>query len=198
MTVLTHCLIVTPRRADDPRSRGLLHDAHALGLRDVSHITASDLYFIEGKLTAHDQERLVAAHDQERLVALLLSDPVAERAEWRRTDHARRRPKRAQHIVEVAYRPGVTDPVAEQIVRGAHQLGVTAVTRAATGLRFDVRSRAGSPRLLHKLARGLLANDVIQHYTVGEITPHFPADALSSNATEILTVRGLSDAALLA
>ncbi|HRE26164.1 MAG TPA: hypothetical protein PK954_06000, partial [Anaerolineales bacterium] len=55
MTVLTHCLIVTPRRADDPRSRGLLHDAHALGLRDVSHITASDLYFIEGKLTAHDQ-----------------------------------------------------------------------------------------------------------------------------------------------
>ncbi len=189
MTALIHCLIVTPRRADDPRSRGLLHDAHALGLQAVTHITASDLYFIEGALNAHDQERLVA---------LLLSDPVAERAEWRRFDPRNSRSTGAQHIVEVAYRPGVTDPVAEQIVRGAHQLGITAVTRAATGLRFDVRSRSGDSRLLHKLARGLLANDVIQHYTLGEITPHFPADAQSSDATETLAIRGLSDTALLA
>ncbi len=193
MTVLTHCLIVTPRRADDPRSRGLLHDAHALGLAAVTHIKASDLYFIEGALTAHDQERLVA---------LLLSDPVAEKAEWRRTDHARNHSRTAQHIIEVAYRPGVTDPVAEQIVRASHELGIGSVRRAATGLRFDVHApggaRGGDARLLHRLARGLLANDVIQHYTLGEITPHFPADAQSSDATETIVVRGLDDAALLA
>ncbi len=193
MTVLTHCLIVTPRRADDPRSRGLLHDAHALGLTAVTHIKASDLYFIEGALTAHDQERLVA---------LLLSDPVAEKAEWRRTDHPRHPATAAQHIIEVAYRPGVTDPVAEQIVRASRELGIAGVRRAATGLRFDVHASGGAhggdARLLHRLARGLVANDVIQHYTLGEIAPHFPADARSSDATETIVVRGLDDVALLA
>ncbi len=189
MTELIHCLIVSPRRPDDPRSRGLLHDAHSLGLEAVTHITASDLYFIEGPLTAHDQDRLVS---------FLLSDPVAEKAEWRRFDHPAHAPKSAQHIIEVAYRPGVTDPVAEQIVRGAHQLGVNAVARAATGLRFDVRSKTGDPALLHQLARGLLANAVIQHYTLGDIVPHFPAVAQSTDATETIAVRGLDDAALLA
>ena len=189
MTELIHCLVVSPRRPDDPRSRGLLHDAHALGLDAVTHISASDLYFIEGALTAHDQDRLVS---------LLLSDLVAEKAEWRRFDHPAHASKTAQHIIEVAYRPGVTDPVAEQIVRGAHQLGVSAVTRAATGLRFDVRSKTGDPALLHQLARGLLANAVIQHYTLGEIVPHFPAVAQSTDATETIPVVGLDDAALLA
>ncbi len=188
MTELIHCLVVSPRRPDDPRSRGLLHDAHALGLEAVTHISASDLYFIEGALTAHDQDRLVS---------LLLSDPVAEKAEWRRFDHPAHASRSAQHIIEVAYRPGVTDPVAEQIVRGAHQLGVKAVARAATGLRFDVRSKTGDPSLLHQLARGLLANAVIQHYTLGEIVPHFPAVAQSTDATDTILVRGLDDAALL-
>ncbi len=41
-------------------------------------------------------------------------------------------------MVEVALRPGVTDPVADEIVRAAHELGIPGVERASTGFRYLV------------------------------------------------------------
>jgi phosphoribosylformylglycinamidine synthase len=99
-------------------------------------------------------------------------------------------------IIEVALRPGVTDPVAEQIVRAAHELGFDGVHRASTGLRFLVEGLESGQ--LEKLAKQLLANAVIQHWTVGEIAPSFPQEAASSGEVTLLPVRNLSDDELLA
>lgn len=186
MTLPIHCLSVRPRSANDPRSRGLLADAHALGLTKITALHASELYFVEGTLTATEQMRLEAE---------LLSDPVAQSAEWR--NGKTQIPKTKAKNIEVALRPGVTDPVAEQIVRAAHELGIPGVKRAATGQSYAVRGKNLRPADLHTLARGLLANGVIQHYTLGPITPHFPQDAEPNLHTEIIPVRELADDELL-
>ncbi len=181
-----HCLVVRPRSAANPRDRRLLADAHALGLAAVTALQAADLYFIEGELTAGDQLRL--AHE-------LLSDPLTEAHEWRSAPGGQ--PARGQRVIEVALRPGVTDPVAEQIVRGAAELGVRAVQRAATGQRFVIHGRLTRAEL-HRLARGLLANPIVQHYTLGEIAPSFPEPAAATDRTQVIPVRALDDEALLA
>jgi phosphoribosylformylglycinamidine synthase len=186
----THCLVVSPRAAD-PRSAGLLADAHALGLTRVSRLRRHDLFFIEGSLSPADQGRLAAE---------LLGDPVTQTTQWRSVGQTPGVPARQTpgvFVIETALRPGVTDPVAEQIARAARELGIAGLERASTGQRFEVGGRLSKDDL-HLLARRLLANPVIQRYALGEIEPVFPHPAESSGQVEIIPVRELDHDELLA
>ncbi len=183
-------------RQSDPRSGGYLKDALALGFNDLRRIECQDLYFIEGQLSQDDLQQLALE---------LLTNPVTQTAEYSIFET---RPAAIENsnIVEVALRPGVTDPVAHEIVRAARELGFEGVHRAATGLRFllefdppaaDTRLSASPSALAEKLARQLLANNVIQHWAIGEITPSFPEEAASVGSVEILPVRQITDNQLL-
>jgi phosphoribosylformylglycinamidine synthase II len=179
-----HRFRVSSRSARDPRAAALLADAHALGLTLLTQIEVADLYFVQGNLNALTLQRLATE---------LLSDAVAQT--WCLLDE----PQNEDGVIERVLRPGVTDPVAEQIVRGAHQRGIPAVERAATGQRFVVHSaRPLSETELHRLARGLLVNPVIHHYALGAIQAVFPQPAQASREVRDLPVRGLKDEELLA
>jgi AraC-like DNA-binding protein/phosphoribosylformylglycinamidine (FGAM) synthase PurS component len=85
----------------------------------------------------------------------------------------------------------VTDPVASEIVRAAHELGLHGVHRAATGLRFQVEGLKVDE--VEILANQLLANNVIQHWKIGNIEPSFPEEVESSGTVEPISIRNLSD-----
>ncbi|MEW5828120.1 MAG: phosphoribosylformylglycinamidine synthase subunit PurS, partial [Chloroflexota bacterium] len=194
-------------RQADPRSGGYLKDALALGFNDLRRIQCQDLYFIEGQLSQDDLQQLALE---------LLTDPVTQTAAWDELPASPLEPGPATVMVEVTLRPGVTDPVAHEIVRAARELGFDGLHRAATGLRFllefdpsvsNIRLSAAQSApdiclsaavLAEKLARQLLANHVIQHWTLGEITPSFPEEAESSGSVEILPIRQLTNPQLLA
>ncbi|MEQ1872831.1 MAG: phosphoribosylformylglycinamidine synthase subunit PurL [Ilumatobacteraceae bacterium] len=186
MSGRSHTLVVQSKKSD-PRNASLLIDAHALGLSRVTDIQCHDLYFIEGDL---------AETDLKRLAAELLSDPVVQTAEWRAVDTSTSATS-AEQVIETARRPGVTDSVAEQIVRAAHELGISAVQRAATGNSYRVGGRleAGD---LRTLAERLLANSVIQHFKIGSIEPTFPQSAQGSARVDIVPLRELNADGLLA
>jgi phosphoribosylformylglycinamidine synthase len=169
----------------DPRNQNLLANAHALGLSSITHIECCDLYFVEGHLTEPDLKRLAAE---------LLSDPVAQTSEWRSVESGGVVSINGQ-VIEVALRPGVTDPVADQIVRAANEIGI-AVERAATGNRYAIRGRL-SKRDLHTLAHRLLANPVIHRYELGPITPAFPLPAQASGQVDLIPLRELEPDELL-
>ena len=178
----------------DPRSTGFLSDALALGFHNLKRIECQDLYFIESQLSQEDLQQLALK---------LLSDSVTQTISW---DDLPASPLKAipdSVILEVSLRPGVTDPVAEQIVRAAHELGLDGVHRAATGQRFILQfdesvSSSNAIRLSASISVALLANNVIHHWTIGEITPSFPQEVESSGAVELILVRDLSDDELLA
>ncbi|HPH97891.1 MAG TPA: phosphoribosylformylglycinamidine synthase subunit PurL [Anaerolineaceae bacterium] len=179
---------VRPLNAQDPRSRGCLADAHALGITSAQAIHCSDFYFIEGDLSEADLQRLAAE---------LLCNPVTQRAEWKPAGAAPAPLPQGVSLVEVALRPGVTDPVAEELVRAAAVLGVAGVKRAASGQRYEIEGQV-SPEELERLANRLLANPVIQRCAFHEITPLFPQEAQASDTVERLDLRSLDDAGLLA
>lgn len=170
---------------NDPRSAGLLADARALRFNDLRRIECQDLYFVEGQLSQDELQQLALS---------LLTDPVTQSAEWAELPNPTPR-KPHTVMVDVAFRPGVTDPVAGEIVRAAHELGFKGVQRAATGFRYIVEG--GNDVAGHRLAQRLLANAVIQRYAVGDIEPAFPLEAASSGQTETIPVRGLNDEQLL-
>ncbi len=184
--------VVKSGQGSDPRSRGLLADAHSLGIQNIERLECQDLFFIEGSVSAADLERLARE---------LLSDPITQTVEWGRvvlSGSAVVQAPNGEFILEVALRPGVTDPVAAQIVRAAHETGIRGVAQASTGLRFLVAGQVLLPDDLHTLARRLLANPVIQRYTLGEIEPAFPQAAEASGRIEILPLRKLDNPGLAA
>src|SRR5689334_11170514 len=175
----------------DPRSSTYMQEARALGFHALRQMSVADLYFIEGQLSQNDCKQLTLK---------LLTDLVTQTAAWDEVLASPSDPEPDSVILEVALRPGVTDPVAEQIVRAAHELGFDGVHRAATGQRFLLTFDAAVDQsaLANKLAKQLLANPVIHHWTLGDITPSFPQETESSGAIEIIPIRNLTEAELLA
>ncbi len=179
-----HCLVVSPRAVS--YARALVADAHALGLETITRIEKSDLYFLKGALTESELQRLANE---------LFTDAVTQKFSWRNGNE-----KQDAQVIQVAFRPGVTDSVAREIVRAAHALGIKNVEHAATGTSFTVRGNTEQPLTaneLHLLARRLLANEVIQHYALGAIEPTFPQDAHASGIVETISITELSDDELL-
>ncbi len=170
-----------------PRAAGYLKDAHTLGFQDLQKIDLHDLYFIEGQLSQDDCRKLSLK---------LLADSVTQSASWDELPAPLAPPEADTVILEVSLRPGVTDPVAAEIVRAAHEIGLNGVHRAATGQRFILTGLDESQIPL--LANQLLANNVIQHWKIGSIEPSFPEEVESSGQVETIAIRNLSDDELLA
>jgi len=182
--------VVRARRSNDPRSASYLQDAHALGIQAIQTLECQDLYFIEGQVDPAGLEHLATQ---------VLSDPITQTVEWGRIVSAPGPQPQAGEgqVIEVALRPGVTDPVAAQVVRAARVLGIQGVAQASTGLRFLVGGELDEAGL-HLLARRLLANPTIQRYALGQLEPVFPHPAEASGQVEQLPVRHLDEAVLLA
>jgi phosphoribosylformylglycinamidine synthase subunit PurSL len=186
-----HRFITSPLQKD-PRAADILVSARALGFHQLQRAECHDLYFIESQLS---QEEL------QQLALTLLSDPVTQSIIWDEIPAPPSTSETDSVILEVALRPGVTDPVAAEIVRAAHELGLTSVRRAATGQRFILYfdpSVSVRESVTESFANQLLANPVIQHWKLGSIEPSFPEEVESSGQVETIAIRNLSDNELLA
>ncbi|MBI2330990.1 MAG: phosphoribosylformylglycinamidine synthase subunit PurS, partial [Chloroflexi bacterium] len=179
-------------KTNDPRNEGYLKGAHALGFHYLRNIIVQDLYFIEGQLSSEELKQLTLK---------LLSDPVTQTVTWDEMPAplASRPPEPDTVILEVSLRPGVTDPVAHEIVRAAHELGISGVHRAATGQRFILHFDPSVPvrESVTESVYKLFANPVIQHWKIGSIEPSFPQEVESNGTIEIIPIRNLTDDELL-
>ena len=69
------------------------------------------------------------------------------------------------YVVDVFFHAGVTDTLAESVLTGAHMLGITTLESVETARRYRLDSRVSEAEA-HTIARALLFNPVIQHYTL--------------------------------
>jgi phosphoribosylformylglycinamidine synthase len=164
--------------AADPRAAALLADAHAFGLTGISSIDVADLVFFRAD---GDSQQMQALHD-------LLVDPLLQTGDWTVPNGV---------AVETALLPGVTDASAQAVALAATTIGLP-ISAVATGKRFEIEGDVDD-EVLSQLARRLLANPVIEHWSVGPIEPTFvDADAVGDTGVELVDLEGLDDEALLA
>jgi phosphoribosylformylglycinamidine synthase len=166
----------------DGRAVDLLSHIARLGLQNVHRVRVSDLYFLRGDLSPTDLEHLT--HE-------LLVDPTVESYQAHPIRNASP-PVPHPHTIEVGYHPGVTDPVAENLLRRARLLDVGPLKATATGTAYTFEGDL-TPADLHYIARELLYNDVIQTYTLGALVPAFVPHAAPSDAVEIVPLRQTGD-----
>ncbi|MCC6169518.1 MAG: phosphoribosylformylglycinamidine synthase subunit PurL [Caldilineaceae bacterium] len=171
-----------------PAAAALLTDAASLGIGVISGCRIARLYFIK-----HDLDPAQI----DRLLTMLLVDPVTDSANWRALhDTGAEVAAAGTHIVEVTFRPGVTDVPARELARGMAEIGIDGGD-VLTGTRYELHGDLDEPTL-RRLAQQLLCNTTVQHYSLGPATPHFGVEAAADSRVEQVELAGLGDDALLA
>ncbi len=144
----------------DPRSEGLQKDIFDLGIISVNKAKVSSIYLLEG--TLNDNELRLICRE-------LVTDPIVEEY----TTQESPAPKGAR-LVEVAYNPGVMDPVEDSVKKGIRDLGITTITAIRTAKKYLLWGDI-SDDTLKSICDKLLVNSVVQH-----IVAHKEAVALPS------------------
>ncbi len=136
----------------DPRGESLKADIRDLGIATVQQIRVSDVYLLEGDLSHQELGKICK---------LLLADPVVEEYSIGEPP-----PSPDAQAVEVAYNPGVMDPVEESVSKGIRDLGITTVTSVKTAKRYYLWGRLSASDI-ELISNKLLVNSVIQHVVTG-------------------------------
>lgn len=183
-------IIIQPNgRVHTHRARDIIRDARSLGITGLRDVRLQTLYFIRGSLQPPQLDLLCTT---------LLADPVIETASWQFAagSPGRPTPRTDGWIVEVGLHPGVTDPVAHQVMKVAGEIWGMTDIEVATGQRYELIGGLREADV-HLLAQKLLSNPTIQHYYLGEMTPAFIRSAEASDEAQEIPLEGLSDEELL-
>jgi phosphoribosylformylglycinamidine synthase II len=155
----------------DPRGEALKADIRDLGITTVSQVRVSDIYLLEGGLSGEEINTICRQ---------LLADPVVE--EYSVGDTPLIAATDA-HAIEVAYNPGVMDPVEESVNKGIRDLGITRVESVKTAKRYYLWGKL-SPGDIELISTKLLVNSVVQHVVTGREKVSLPAAAYSFSRKE--------------
>jgi len=140
----------------DARGQGLVRDINDLGIAGVSDVRVVDIYWLDAELKTEELE-LICGH--------LLADPVTQ--QYRYDHRPGFKPGSGTYSVEVAYNAGVTDPVAETIIKAVADLGISGVRAAKTAQRYLISGQLDESELVVISSR-LLVNPIIQHVVAEE------------------------------
>ena len=173
----------------DAVGQGASKDIADLGINSVREVRFIQVYTLEGNL---------AEGQVIRICQELLTDKVAQDYKIL-FDYPINSSKANQHIVEVAYNPGVMDPVQASVLKGIQDLGISAPETVKTAKKYIIFGKL-TPAQLKTISDKLLYNKLIQH-VVNSHTPasdikHLPrynfnlitVDLLKSSDTKLLEI----------
>ncbi|MFH1381481.1 MAG: phosphoribosylformylglycinamidine synthase subunit PurL [Chloroflexota bacterium] len=148
----------------DPRGLGLSHDVLDLGITTVASARVIDVYWLEANLSEAELD-LICRN--------LLADPVTQEYRYF-AGSPQIQPDsgavdRQSHVVEVAYNPGVADPVEESVMKAIRDLGISSVKAVKTAKRYVLHGQLTGEQL-DVICGRLLVNPIIQHVvTTGQV-----------------------------
>ena len=137
----------------DARGQGLVKDIHDLGIATVSDVRIVDIYWLDAELDAPTLDLLGRS---------LLADPVTQLYSYQQGSPAEPVDESRYHAVEVAYNPGVTDPVEDSVLKAIRDLKVEDVSAVKTSKRYLIEGKL-SDEQVGVICSRLLVNPIIQH-----------------------------------
>jgi len=133
----------------DPIGGSIAHDINDLGF-GVSQVRVVAVYLLEGNITRDEVKRI---GDE------LLIDPIVEEYSF---DLKLSLQSDTHHVVEIAYNPGVMDPVEASTIKGIRDLGVAGITAVRTARQYHIHGQL-VPKQLESITNSTLMNKLIQH-----------------------------------
>jgi phosphoribosylformylglycinamidine synthase len=109
----------------DPRGEALQKDIRDLGITTIKQVRVSDIYLLEGSLGENEVESICRE---------LLAESIFQEYSYNRFNEVF--PPPGSHLIEVAYNPGVIDPVEESVIKGIRDLYITTVESVKTAKKY--------------------------------------------------------------
>ncbi|TRZ93407.1 phosphoribosylformylglycinamidine synthase, partial [bacterium] len=142
----------------DAVGQGVKKDILDLGIGSVKEVKFIQVYILEGTLSGGQVINICEE---------LLTDKVAQDYKILSAGPGARL-KANQQIVEVAYNPGVMDPVEASVLKGISDLGIEGARSVKTAKKYILYGKL-SARHLKTLSEKLLYNKLIQHISAAQI-----------------------------
>jgi phosphoribosylformylglycinamidine synthase len=139
----------------DAVGEGIKKDIHDLGISSVQRVSFIQVYTIEGEVSAGQISRICSE---------LLADKISQ--EYSLGSTAQRPGGPTTFIIEVAYNPGVMDPVEDSTLKGIRDLGIEGVVSVKTSKKYLIQGKL-SGQQLKTISEKLLYNKLIQHIVQG-------------------------------
>jgi phosphoribosylformylglycinamidine synthase len=130
------------------------------GILDLGIGTVRDARFIQ----VYNLEGDILDGDAKRICQELLTDRICQNYFINR---ASREYNKEEFVIEVAYNPGVMDPVEESTLKGIKDLGIAGVDSVKTAKKYIIRGKL-SLQQLKTICDRLLYNKLIQHIVKSE------------------------------
>ncbi len=147
--MLYHIEILCRRGVHDAQGRAIQKDILDLGIKGVTFVKTAQLYEIRGSISLSNIHKICRN---------LLVDPITQ------TYHVNRRGlSSCTWSVEVWYRKGVTDHVAESVQKGIRDMGFTMLLEIKSGQKYMLAGNINEKEA-KMICRRLLVNSVIQTY----------------------------------
>jgi len=128
-------------------------DIFDLGIKKVTSVSFIQVYFLEGELNENTLDTISKN---------VLCDPITQ--EYVFNKHFTYANNNKTHIIEVAYNPGVMDPVEESAKKAILDAGVKEIESVKTRKRYVITGEL-SKKEIALITDKLLHNKVIQHIT---------------------------------
>jgi phosphoribosylformylglycinamidine synthase II len=133
----------------DPQGKSVARDILEMGLGECQ-VRVAAVYLLEGHISREEVKRIC---DE------LLIDPVVEQYSF---DLKLPLQSSTHHIVEIAYNPGVMDPVEASTIKGIRDLGIDGITSVRTARQYHIYGKI-SAKQLEDITGRVLMNKLIQH-----------------------------------
>jgi phosphoribosylformylglycinamidine synthase II len=166
---------------NDPRADGLEKDIFDLGITAVEKVRVANVYLLEGDISDSELESICRE---------LLTDPIVEEY-----THREAPVPAGARLVEVAYNPGVMDPVEESVKKGITDLGIDSVKAVRTAQKYLLWGDIPDDTL-QSICDKLLVNSVVQH-VVSEKEAVALRSATYNFSLETINIKDMDDAALM-
>ena len=143
----------------DPIGKSIARDIAELGY-ELPQVQVVSIFLLEGSITREEIRRI---GDE------LLIDPIVEQYSF---DLKLPLQSETHHVVEIAYNPGVMDPVEASTIKGIRDLGVKGIAAVRTARQYHVYGKFSSKEI-ESITNSVLMNPLIQH--VVRDPSHVPA-----------------------
>ncbi|MFA5388549.1 MAG: phosphoribosylformylglycinamidine synthase subunit PurL [Candidatus Omnitrophota bacterium] len=131
----------------NPLGNGVKKDILDLGISSVKKVDVSHVFIISGDITESDAKRIAGE---------LLADPITEEYAIGPVKGPKGR------VVEIAYNPGVMDPVEESAKKAIRDMGIYGVKSLRTEKKYFIEGKI-TEEDFKNICEKLLYNKVIQH-----------------------------------
>lgn len=142
----------------DAIGEGILKDVRDLPVKGVREARFGMLYYLEGDINDAQAKRIA----EELLIDKITQEYFLDASDGRGTIDARRWNTNGYKTVEIAYNPGVMDPVEESLLKALKDMGISGVSSVRTAKEYMFKGDI-SDAALRGIAEKLLYNKVIQH-----------------------------------